>query len=322
MSRIVKPALAWVVFTALTITSAAADYPSKPIRFIVPGAAGTALDISARLIALELGKNMAQPVIVENRAGASGIIGYEALAKATPDGYTFGSASFTFITNSIVFSKLPYDPAKDFQPVARLGSGANLMAVTLALPVRSVQDLIEYARAHPSKLSYGTTGAGASFTLSVELLKFMTGTQIVQVQYKAISQAISDVIVGQIHMVCDDPPSILPHIRDGRLRAIGVTTSRRLPAMPDIPTVAESGLPGYEMQPSSGYILPAGAPRSIVMRLNTEINKALVSPVVVEKFAATSYMVVGGTPQQFAEHLRSETVKWTRVIKAAGIKPQ
>jgi tripartite-type tricarboxylate transporter receptor subunit TctC len=182
--------------------------------------------------------------------------------------------------------------------------------------------LIAYARAQPGQLSYGSSGSGSSQQLAVELFKFMTGTQIVQVSYKGIQQAITEVIAGQIHIVCDAPTSVLPHIRAGRLRAIGVTTPRRLRSMPDVPTVAESGLPGYEVQLSSGYLVPAGAPRSVVMRLNTEINKALASPVLLEKFASASYMVAGGTPDQFAEHLRRETVKWTGVIKAAGIKPQ
>jgi tripartite-type tricarboxylate transporter receptor subunit TctC len=159
-------------------------------------------------------------------------------------------------------------------------------------------------------------------TLSAELFKSMTGTQIVQVSYKAIQQAISDTMAGQIHMVCDDAASILPHIRSMRLRAIGVTTPKRSPAMPDIPAIAEAGVPGYEMAPSAGYVLPARTPREIVLRLNVEINKALISPAVSERAAANGVVIVGGTPEQFAEHLRRETVKWAGVIRAAGIKPQ
>jgi tripartite-type tricarboxylate transporter receptor subunit TctC len=315
--------LAFAAWAAVAAANAiAANYPTKPIRFIVPVAVGSASDMSARLIAGELSLYMGQQVIVDNRAGASGIIGYEAIAKAAPDGHTFGNATFSFITNPLVFLRLPYDPAKDFQPVVRLGSGANLMTVTPTLPVRSVQELIDLAKAQPGKLSYGTLGAGSSFTLSAELLKFMAGVQIVQVSYKGIQQAITDAIAGQVHMVCDDPPSILPHVRAGRLRAIAVTTLKRLPALSDIPTVAESGLPGFEVQPSSGYLMPARTPRDIVMRLNAEINKVLQIPAVAERFAVSSYQLAGGTPEQFAEHLRRETVKWAGVIKAAGIKPQ
>jgi tripartite-type tricarboxylate transporter receptor subunit TctC len=309
------------VWAALTLSTAAAEYPTKPVRLIMPGAVGSASDASARLIAAELSKYWGQQVVVDNRVGASGIIGYEAIAKAAPDGYTLGYATFTFITNPSVFSKLPYDAAKDFQPVVWASSGANLMTVTPALPVRSVRELIDYARVQPGKLSYGTGGAGSGMTLSFELFKFMSGTQIVQISYKGIPQAIIDVIGGQVHMACDDPPAILPHIRAGRLRAIGVTTLKRLPALPDIPAIAET-LPEFEMQPSSGYVLPARAPRDIVMRLNAEINKALLSPALTERFAMTSTLVGGGTPEQFAEHLRRETAKWAGVIKAAGIKPQ
>ena len=321
----IKIALTQFIVASSIITAgppAAADYPTKPVRLIVPAAVGNATDTGGRLIASELSKQMGQQVIVDNRPGASGIIGYEVIAKSAPDGYTFGSALFPFITNPLVYSKLPYDTARDFQPVVLSGFGANLMSVTPALPVRSVRELIEYARAQPGKLSYGTTGAGSAFTLAAELLKFMTGTQIVQVSYKGMQQAITDLIAGQIHLVFDDPPSALPHIRAGRLRAIGVTTLNRLPAAPDIPTIAEAGVPGYEMTPSSGYVLPARTPRDIVSRLNAEINKALRSPAASERAAANGLVIVGGTPEQFAEHLRRETVKYAGVIKAAGIKPQ
>jgi tripartite-type tricarboxylate transporter receptor subunit TctC len=300
----------------------AADYPAKPIRLIVPSAPGGTPDIVSRLVAGELSKNMGQLVVVDNRPGASGIIGYEAIAKATPDGHTFGNATFTFITNPIVLAKLPYDTSKDFQPVVLGASNPSLMTVTPALPVQSVRELIEYARAHPGKLSYGSIGPAGSQTLAVELFKFMTGTQIAPVGYKGMQQAITDTIAGQIQIVCDTPLSILPHIRAGRLRLIGVTSLKRVPTHPDIPTIAESGLPGFETVASAGYVLPARTPRDIVLRLNAEINKAFVSPAIAEKFAASGVMVSGGTPEQFAEHLKRETAKWAGVIKAAGITPQ
>ena len=312
-----------VVFATLPMTcTVAAEYPTKPIRLIVPSAAGGTPDIQARLIASELTKQMGQQVVVDNRGGASGIISYEVIAKAAPDGYTLGYAAFPFITNPLMFTKLPYDTAKDFQPLVRQIFGPNLLAVSPALPVKTVQALVDYARAQPGKLSYGSVGAGASQQLSIELLKKMTGTQIVQVTYKGMQQAITDVIAGQVHIVCENLPSILPHIRAERLRALGVTTLKRSSILPDIPTISESGVAGYEVAISSGYILPARTSRDIVLRLNTEINKALTSPSVAEKFAATSVVITGGTPEQFAEHLRRETAKWAGVIKTAGIKPQ
>ena len=312
-----------VVFATLPMTcTVAAEYPTKPIRLIVPSAAGGTPDIQARLIASELTKQMGQQVVVDNRGGASGIIGYEVIAKAAPDGYTLGYAAFPFITNPLMFTKLPYDTAKDFQPVVQQIFGSNLLAVSPALPVKTVQALVDYARAQPGKLSYGSVGAGASQQLSIELLKKMTGTQIVQVTYKGMQQAITDVIAGQVHIVCENLPSILPHIRAERLRALGVTTLKRSSILPDIPTISESGVAGYEVAISSGYILPARTSRDIVLRLNTEINKALTSPSVAEKLAATGVVITGGTPEQFAEHLRRETAKWAEVIKTAGIKPQ
>jgi tripartite-type tricarboxylate transporter receptor subunit TctC len=303
-------------------TTTAAEYPTKPIRLIVPFAAGSSPDIQARLIANELSKQMGQQVVVDNRGGANGIIGNEAIAKAPPDGYTFGYATLSFITNPIVFAKLPYDTAKDFQTVVMQSRTAFLLAVSPTLPVRSVRELIEHARAQPGKLSYGTAGAVGGQTLTLELFKFMTGTQIVQVSYKGIQQAITDTIAGQVQIVCDAMSSILPHIRAERLRAVGVTSLKRWPTVPEFPSIAESGVPGFEVLSSPGYILPARAPRDIVLRLNAEINKALKLPTVSEKFTANGVVIAGGTPEQFAEHLRSETVKWAGVIKAAGIKPQ
>ncbi|MGZ5092811.1 MAG: Bug family tripartite tricarboxylate transporter substrate binding protein [Burkholderiales bacterium] len=311
----VVPAILLIVSTAF-----GQAYPTKPIRLVVPSAAGGTPDIQARIIANELGKQTGQQVVVDNRAGASGIVGYEVIAKSAPDGYTLGYSAFTFITNSLTYSKLSYDAAKDFQPIIRQVSGTNIVSVTPALPVRSARELVELARAEPRKLSYGANGGGSSQQLSLELLKNMSGTQITQVYYKAIQQAIADTIGGQIQVVCDNSPSILPHVLSGRLRAIGVTGLNRIPAAPDIPTIAEQGFPGYEMAPSSGYMFPARTPREIVLRMNAELNKALQSPRFAETVVPSGSTVTGGTPEQFAEHIRRETLKWGAVIKAAGIK--
>ena len=209
-SLFVVPAILLLVSTAFGQT-----YPTKPIRLVVPSAPGGTPDIQARIIANELGKQMGQQVVVDNRGGASGIIGYDIIAKSAPDGYTLGYSAFTFITNALTYSRLPYDSAKDFQPVIRGVSGTNILTVTPSLPVRSVRELIELARAQPSKLSYGGPGGGASQQLSVELLKSMTGTQITQVYYKAIQQAIIDTIGGQIPIVCENAASMLPHVLGG-----------------------------------------------------------------------------------------------------------
>ena len=314
-----------LLLSALLLAVSAAfaqPYPSKPIRLVVPSAPGGTPDIQARIIANELGKQMGQTVVVDNRGGASGIIGYEVIAKAPADGYTLGYSAFTHITNPLTFSKLPYDPAKDFQPITRGVAGTNILTVNPSLPVRSVRELVELARAQPNKLSYGGPGGGASQQLSLELLKSMTGAKITQVYYKAIAQAITDTIGGQIPIVCDNAASIIPHVQSGRLRGIGVTGLKRIPAVPDIPTIAEAGFPGYEMAPSSGYMFPARVPREIVMRMNAELTKALRTPAFADKVIPAGSAIVPGTPEQFAEHIRRESEKWGAVIKAAGIKAE
>ncbi len=265
---------------------------------------------------------MGQQVVVDNRPGASGIIGFELIARAAPDGYTLGFIPNVIATNPSLYSKLPYDFARDFQPVIHATSGVNLLAITPSLPIRSVKELIDHARANPGKLSYGSSGLGASTHLSMELLKSITGTDIVLVSYKGMPQAILDVIGGQIHMVCEVISSILPHVRAGKVRALAVTSLKRLPVAPEVPTFDESGIPGYEITNWGGYAFPAGVPRNIVLQLNAEINKAQLSPSLSKAIADRGAFAVGGTPEQFAEHVRRETERLGKLIKAAGIKPQ
>jgi tripartite-type tricarboxylate transporter receptor subunit TctC len=316
------PAVAAAIGLLAAAATCAQPYPNRPLRIIVPSAPGGLPDIQARLMANELGRQLGQQIIVDNRAGGSFIIGFELMAKATPDGYSVGYASFPISTNPSIFAKLPYDFERDMRPVIYQVYALNILAVSPSLAVTSVQELISYARANPDKLSYGISGFGATNHLSVELIKMMTGTRIVPVTYKAIQQAIAEASTGQIHIVCDNMGSIMPHVKSGRMRGLGVTSPKRSPAMPELPTVAESGLPGYEITPWSGYVVPKKTSSDIVKRLNTEFNKALVSPVITERMAAIGSVPVGGTPEQFGEHVRKETAKWAEVIKAAGIKPQ
>jgi tripartite-type tricarboxylate transporter receptor subunit TctC len=315
-----------LLFTALAIASLipaathAQSYPVRPLRLIVPSAPGGSPDIHSRLMANELGKQLNQQVIVDNRPGASQIIGFELMARAPSDGYTVGYATFLVATNPSMFAKLPYDFARDFQPVMHQIAVPNILAVSPSLGIASVQDLIRHARANPDKLSYGISAFGASNHLSIELFKMMTDTRLVLVSYKAIQQAISEAIGGQIHVVCDNMGSILPHVRAGRMRGLGVTSPQRAPAAPELPALAESGLPGYEIMPWSGYVVPTRTSRDIVMRLNAELNKALFAPAVAEKMSAMGSIAIGGSPEQFAEHVRKETAKWAHVIKTAGIR--
>lgn len=300
----------------------AQPYPNRPLRIIVTSSPGGGPDIAARQVANELGLQLGQQVVVDNRPGASGIIGYEMLARATPDGYTLGYIGSGFGSIPSAFSKLPFDSARDFQPIILLASGGTILAVSPSLPIRSVKDLIELARAKPGTLSFGSSGVGTSQHLAMELFKVMTATNLVHVSYKNIQQAHTDVIGGQIPIVCDSNPALLPHVKSGRLRAIGVTTLKRSPALAEVPTVDESGIPGFEVTVWGGYSFPARTPRERVLRLNAEFNKALLSPPVSKSITDRGSIPVGGTPEQFAEHIKRETVKWAGVSKAAGIKAQ
>lgn len=311
-----------MVSTGIAVPAFAQYYPTKPIRLIVPFAPGGSPDITSRQVANELSRQMGQQVVVDNRVGAAGIIGTELIARAVPDGYTLGYLAFPFATNPSLFLKLPYDSAKDFQPVASMLVGVNLLAVSPSLSIRSIKELIDYARLRPDKLTYAGTGGGTTNTLGMELFKSMTGTRLVMVSYKALPQAIPDVAAGRVDVVCENMPAILPHARDGRVRGIAVTARKRSSAVPELPTVDEAGVPGFEIRGWSGFAFPARVPRDLVIRLNAEINQALNSQSVQEKFAAVSYTPTGGTPEQFAEFIRAETDKWAKVIRVAGIKPQ
>jgi tripartite-type tricarboxylate transporter receptor subunit TctC len=297
-------------------------YPSRPLRLIVPSAPGGSPDINARELANELTKQMGQQVVVENRSGASGILGYEALARSTPDGYTFAYISNFIATNPSLYTKLSYDFARDFRPVIFYFRGYNVLTVSPSVPARSVKELIDLARANPGKLSFGSSGIGATPHLSMELFKSMTDTAIVHVPYKGTQQAVTDVISGQIDILCDNLASMLPFVRSNRVRGLAVTSLKRSAAIPELPTLDEAGLPGYELSGWSGMAVPAGVPQAIVLRLNTEINKALQSPAVIKGIASRGGIPMGGTPEEFAEHVRKETERLGKLIKAVGIKPQ
>jgi tripartite-type tricarboxylate transporter receptor subunit TctC len=299
---------------------AAAAYPDRPIRLIVPSAAGGGPDIGSRLIAAELSKQLGQNIVVENRAGASGVIGTEAIAHATPDGYTFGQGNFNSLSaNRIVMAKLPYNPEKDLQPVMFAYLSRNMLAVNRSVPVNSVADLITHAKANPGKLMYGSVGVGSSMHFSGALFCLMTGVDMRHVPYKGAPAAITDVVSGQIHLMFDNIQSIGPHVAAGRLRGIAVTTGNRASSYPDLPTVGET-LPGFEVAPWAGYVVPAGVPKPIVQRLNVELNKALTAPSVRDKLVAMGLEPRGGTPEDFGQFVRKEYAKWSDVAKRANVR--
>ena len=305
----------------VTFPSKAADYPERLVRVIVPSAPGGSPDVGARIIVTEMTRQLGKQFVVDNRPGASGSIGTEMIARAAPDGYTIGQGIFpTLVTNRFFLPKLPYDIDRDIQPIAQFWVTPNLLAVALSLPIKSVQELIDHARKNPGKLLFASSGNGTSMHLSGELFKRMTGTQMTHVPYKATQQAISEIIGGQVHLMFDPAASIGPHVKAARLRGLAVTTSKRSSAYPELPTVAESGVPKFEVAPVGGIVAPAGVSKAIVNRLNAEVNKALATAAVREKIVAMGPEPTGGTPEEFTALIKRDVAKWAEVIKGANIR--
>ena len=300
---------------------AVAAYPERPFRYVLPSAAGGGPDVASRVVMAELSKQTGQQVVVDNRPGASGILGTELIVRATPDGYTMGHGNInTMAINRSVLAKLPYDIDRDLQAVILMYNSPNLLAVTVSLPVKSVQELIDYAKKSPDKLIFASTGNGSSVHVGMELFKLMTATQMVHVPYKAAIVAITDLTAGRVQLMADNIQSIGSHVKAGRLRGLAVTSGRRVPAFGELPTVAEAGVAGFDVSAWAGAIVPAGVPKAVIARLNAEINKALAAPAVREKFPEMGLEIVGGTPEQYAAHIKSESAKWADVVKRSGAK--
>jgi tripartite-type tricarboxylate transporter receptor subunit TctC len=308
-------------FATLPLDRAVAEYPDHPIRLIVPQAAGSATDTLARILGAELGREIGQQIIVDNRPGAALTLGLDLTAKAEPDGYTLcmGPIGALAITRHMVV-KLPFDIEKDFQPVALVTRGHLLLAVTNSLPVKTVQELIAYAKANPGKLSNASSSTGSPGHLGGELFKFMTGTDIVHVPYRGGAAAINDLIPGRVQVMFESLSSIAPHAQSGSVRALGVSGAKRSPAFPDIPTIAEAGVPGYEAPTWSGVIAPAGTPKPVIDKLNAAINRAIGSQLFKERFAQIGDDPAGGTPEEFAETIRKDSAKWGEVVRRAGAR--
>ncbi|HZL40834.1 MAG TPA: tripartite tricarboxylate transporter substrate binding protein [Pseudolabrys sp.] len=299
--------------------TASAEYPDHPIRFIVPQAAGSATDNVARILASVIGPELGQPVIVDDRPGGALTLGLDLVAKSPLDGYTIGMGPIgaLAITRHMV-AKLPYDIERDFQPIALVARGHLLLAVSPQLPVTSVAELIAYAKANPGKLTNASSSNGSPGHVGGELFKFMTGVQIVHVPYRGGAPAITDLIAGHVDLMFESLQSIAPQARAGKVRALGVSGAARSPAFPDLPTIGET-VPGYLAPTWTGVIAPAGVPRPIVDKLNAAINKALVSESFKEKFKAIGDEPAGGTPEDFAATIKTDSAKWADVIKRAGV---
>jgi tripartite-type tricarboxylate transporter receptor subunit TctC len=295
-------------------------YPSKPLRLIVPFAPGGSTDIFARLIAERAQAPLGQPVVVENRAGAAGNIGAEAVVRSAPDGYTLLMATTGVMAiNNALYKNMTYDAAKDLEPVVYVASITNVLIVPPDFAARSVAELIAMAKKEPGKLSFASSGAGASTHMSAELFKSMTGTDILHVPYKGSGPALPDLMAGRVHMMFENAPGAMSHIKAGKLRALAQTGLKRSPSLPDIPTLAEAGVPGYESLSWSGIAVPAGTPRGVVERLNKDLNSVLATAEMRQKLADQGAETIGGPPQAFAQHIRGEREKWSRLIREKNI---
>jgi tripartite-type tricarboxylate transporter receptor subunit TctC len=309
------------LFAAMPLLAAGQAYPSRPIRLVVPFPAAGTTDLLARAMAQKLSEALGQQVVVDNHPGAGGNIGSDIVAKAAPDGYTLLMGTVgTHAINVSLYAKMPYDAVKDFVPIVLVAGVPNVLVVNPALPVKTVADLIKLAKDKPGAINFASSGNGTSIHLSGELFKSLTGVQMTHVPYKGSAPALTDLIGGQVQIMFDNLPSALPHIKAGKLRAIAVTSTKRAPALPDLPTIAESGVPGFEASSWFGVLAPAGTPREVVLRINAEANKALQAGDMKEKLLGQGAEAVGNSPEFFADYIKSETVKWAKVVKDSGAK--
>jgi tripartite-type tricarboxylate transporter receptor subunit TctC len=313
------------VFTGVTLALAATNvaaqsYPSKPIKIVVPFTPGGFNDTLGRTIAAHLTTAWNQPVVVENKPGGNTTIGTDMVAKAAPDGYTLLIIGFPFPVTPLLMKEVPYDVLKDFTPVIVAAATPNLLVVNPTVLAKSVKELIALAKAQPGAINYASTGSGTSNHISMELFKLMTGTNITHVPYKGSGPAVADLLGGQVQVMFDNVPNVLQHVKAGKLRALGVSGLKRSPLAPEVPTVDESGVPGYEVSVWFGLAAPAGTPRDIVDRLNVEVTKMLALPDVKQRFLAQGVETVGTTPAEATEYVARQKAKWAKVVAESGAK--
>jgi tripartite-type tricarboxylate transporter receptor subunit TctC len=309
-----------VLVVSTAASAAEPAYPVRPIRIIVPQSPGASTDLTARLIAQKLNEALKQPVIVDNRPGSSGIAGTEIVARAAPDGYTLMVVASSFSINPALGRKLPYDSIRDFTTVSQLSKFPNMLAAHPSTPFKNLQDVITAAKAKPGQVSYASAGVATGTHMTAELLKYMTGIDLLHVPYKGGGPAMTAAMGGQTQLVISTSVGLLAHTRSGKLRAIALTSAKRSAAAPDIPTFAESGVPGYEHEPWNGMFAPASLPKSVLAKINAEVKRGLNTPEVRKVLEQDGADVVGSTPEQFAATLKAEIEKWNKVAKAANIK--
>ena len=304
----------------ISTTALAADYPQRPIRLIVPFAPGGGLEITARSIGQKLTEKRGQAIVIDNRPGAATIVGSEITSKANPDGYTLLMITTTFAINPSLYGKLPYDPNRDFAPVTQITSVPNILVVNPAIAAHTVRELIALAKAKPGQLNYASAGSGTSPHLAAELFKTLAGIEMTHIPYKGIPPAVTDVIAGRVTMLMTTTISAAPHVKSGRLRALAITSPKRLAAMPDVPAIGET-VPGYEADAFQGMVAPAGVPKEIVRQLADDIATIVKSPEIRERITADGAEPIGSTPEAFGAFLKKEMLKWGKVVKESGARP-
>ena len=321
MKRQALLAASLVALLAASGFARAQDYPNRSVKIIVPAAAGSVPDFLARTIGQRLSDNWRQPVVIENIIGAGGNIGTERAAKAPADGYTLLLNTIAPIAvNQSLFSKLPYDPVRDLAPITQVANTANILSVHPSFPAKNLQELISLAKAQPGKISYPSGGNGTTQHLSGELLNTMAGIKLVHIPYKSTAQMTTDALGGQVQMIFHNAPVVLPHVRSGALRGIAVTSAKRQPYAPELPTMSEAGLPGFEVSAFFGFMAPAGVPPAIIAKLHREIVAIMAIPEVNERFLAQAAEPVGNRPEEYAAFIQTEIAKWAKVVKEAGLK--
>ncbi len=311
------------VFVALALLASAASaqsYPSKPVRVVIPWPPGGSNDVVGRIVTQKVGENLGQQFIVDNRAGAAGSIGADVVAKAPPDGYTLMVHSTSHVGNAHLYKKLPYDTLKDFTGVALLAAQPGALTIHPSLPVKTVKEFIALAKARPGTINYSSSGNGSAPHLSMELLVAMTGIKIVHVPYKGGAPQVTALVSGETQASLATVSTVLVHVQSGRLRALGVSSAKRSATMPDVPTIAEAGVPGYEMSPWIGVFVPTGTSKELIAKLNSEINRALKAPDVSNLLSSNALDALGGTPEEFDVRIKADYEKYAKLIKLTGAK--
>jgi tripartite-type tricarboxylate transporter receptor subunit TctC len=320
--RLLAFAAVFTCSAALPLQAQPSAWPAKPIKLVVGYAAGGATDVIARIIAVKLGEQLGQSVIVDNRSGANSNVGAEIVARSPADGYTLYVYTIANTINVSLYDKLSYDPQKDFEPIGLIAKIANILVVNPKLPIKSVADYVQFAKDSPNGITFASSGSGSSIHLSGEMFKMVAKLNMLHVPYRGSAPAVTDLLGGQVQSMFDNTPSALPHVRGGKLRAIAITSAQRSPLLPDVPTVAESGFPGFEVQSWFGLAAPAGTPRPVVDRLNSELGKVLTNPDVRQRLLNLAANPEPGTPEQMRSFAAAEVKRWHDVVKLSGAKAE